>query len=114
MRFNSRELGWKLTGPKCEGPSHCGGYSDKMGPCIDCTTPTIKGGLEKAPHPMGPCVDCTTPTIKGGLENPPHKPGYCKEDTRGPGKGKKKGGAHAAGLEMLRAQLRESLGGAAR
>jgi hypothetical protein len=99
MRFNSQELGVKLAGPKCAGQSHREDCADSMDipGCIDCTTPSVKGGFEKS-HPDKDCKESSPGPGKG----------------KGKGKGKKKGGSYAAGLELLREQLRESLDSAAR
>jgi hypothetical protein len=93
MRFNSQELGVKLIGSKRGGCS--GGDDSVVNPAV-CTI----------------CSNCTNETHQN--KRPPEGNGDkdCTEHTRGPGK--KKRGSHAAGLELLRVQLRESLGSAAR
>lgn len=89
MRFSSREMGVKLTGLECGEESDCGDYTN---PICGCTIPSA-----------------ARPTCKEHEKS--HTGGDCREDTQSP---EKKAGSRLAGLELLRAQMRESLGGAAR
>ena len=90
MRFNSQELGVKL------------GESDRKGQS-DCSDLTIN-----------PICGCTFPSVDHHPCERSHGDSDSKEGTRGPGKAEEGKGSHLAGLELLRAQLRESIGGAAR
>jgi hypothetical protein len=89
MRFNSQELGVKLGESECEGQSDCGDITDN--PICGCTYPSVE---------QQPCEKS-------------HGDSDSKEGMRGPGKGEEGKGSHLAGLELLRAQLRESIDGAA-
>jgi len=85
MRFNSQELGVKLGGTEDEKKPKWEDQTDEC-ECGDCS------------------IGCTYPTKPNLPEPEPPKP---KKPPGGEG-------SHLAALELLRAQLRESLGSVAR
>lgn len=70
-------------------------------------------GTERDGDTCGQCTNCTTPT---DVQSVPCGDEHCAKETRRPEKKspEKKSASHLAGLELLRAQMRESLGSAAR
>ncbi len=85
MRFNSRDLGVKLMGMDCGVFSDCGSVS-----YITCDV----------------CTNCTNPTNKTPPQPSDDDERFCKNHSGKP----ETSGSHLAVLELLRAQLRETLG----